>query len=94
MIDRINIAGKTHPASSPLWRSSPACWVIAPTIPGPAAPPISPAMARSANMAVPPAGIFCDEILMVPGHMMPTENPQMTHPSSPTIGDCDVDAAM
>ena len=30
-------------------------------------PPISPAMARSANSAVPPSGILEDEILMVPG---------------------------
>ena len=45
----------------PLLILSPAIWVTRPTIPGPMLPPRSPAMARSANIAVPPAGNFLDE---------------------------------
>ena len=54
--------------------------------------PRSPAMARRANMAVPPAGNFLEEILMVPGHMIPTENPQTIQPISPAAGFEDRDA--
>ena len=70
----------------PLLILSPAIWVTRPTIPGPMLPPRSPAMARSANIAVPPAGNFLDEILNVPGHMIPTEKPHRIHPVSPTTG--------
>ena len=49
-------------------------------------PPKSPAMASNANIAVPPAGIFLDVILIVPGHMIPTENPHTIQPVNPITG--------
>ena len=64
----------------------PAFWVIRPTIPGPMLPPKSPAMARRENIAVPPVGKVFEEILIVPGHMIPTENPHTIQPISPIVG--------
>ena len=49
-------------------------------------PPRSPAIAKSANIAVPPVGNALEEMLIVPGHMIPTENPHTIHPASPMIG--------
>ena len=49
-------------------------------------PPKSPAMASNANIAVPPVGTLLDVILIVPGHMIPTENPHAIQPISPIIG--------
>ena len=72
-MDTINIMGNTHPTSMPDCKLSPAACVTTPTILGPIEPPKSPAMASRANIAVPPRGILRDEMLMVPGHMMPTE---------------------
>ena len=69
-----------QPASIPAFRSSPVFCVTNPITNGPMEPPISPAMARSANSAVPPSGILEDEILMVPGHIIPTEKPHTTQP--------------
>ena len=60
--DTISIKGNAQPESIPFCISLPAFWVIFPTIAGPSAPPRSPAMARSANSAVPPSGILEDEI--------------------------------
>ena len=48
--------------------------------------PSPPAMASRANIAVPPRGILRDEMLMVPGHMMPTENPHSMQPIRPNTG--------
>ena len=45
-----------------------------------------PAIASKANIAVPPAGNLSDEILIVPGHIIPTEKPQIIHPIKPVIG--------
>ena len=70
----------------------PALWVIRPTIPGPILPPKSPAMARRENIAVPPVGKVFEEILIVPGHMIPTENPHTIQPISPAAGLEDRDA--
>ena len=47
---------------------------------------MSPAIARSAKSAVPPDVIFADVMLIVPGHIIPTENPHTTHPTSPKTG--------
>ena len=58
---------------------------------GPMLPPRSPAMASSANMAVPPMGNFCEEMLMVPGHIIPTEKPQIMQPTSPVNGEEDME---
>ena len=46
-----------------------------PTRAGPAAPPKSPDMASMAKRAVPPLGILGEQMLIVPGHIIPTENP-------------------
>ena len=64
----------------------PAFWVIRPTIPGPMLPPKSPAMARRENIAVPPVGKVFEEILIVPGHMIPTEKPHTIQPVNPITG--------
>ena len=84
--------GKIPPKKSPYWRLSPAFWEIIPTELGPIEPPRSPAMARRANIAVPPAGIFLEEILKVPGHMMATEKPHMMHPINAATGFLERDA--
>ena len=57
-----------------------------PTMDGPVEQPMSPAKANSANIAVPPAGSATDALLSVPGHIMPTEKPQISHPSKLTTG--------
>ena len=81
--------GKTSPVRIPMRMLSPAFCVMLPTIPGPMLPPRSPAMASSANMAVPPAGNFLEERLIVPGHMIPTEKPHKIQPESPISGFAD-----
>ena len=78
--------GKMHPTPIPAFILSPVIWLMRPTSPGPIAPPKSPAMARSANISVPPAGNLFEEMEMVPGHIMPTEKPQNIHPSNPSSG--------
>ena len=80
------ITGKISPHLMPILILFPAFWVIRPTIPGPILPPKSPAMARRENIAVPPVGKVFEEILIVPGHMIPTENPHAIQPISPIIG--------
>ncbi len=57
-----------------------------PTRVGPPEHPRSPASARNANMAVPPPRIEAAARLNVPGHIIPTENPQSPHPISPSTG--------
>ena len=81
-----SIIGKILAASRPRWRLSPALWDTKPTIAGPIEPPISPAIAKKANIAVPPSGILAEERLIVPGHIIPTEKPQKIHPSKPIKG--------
>ena len=56
--ERTKTAGKTQPASTPIFKLSFAACVTSPTMPGPTAPPRSPAIARKANIAVPPSGTF------------------------------------
>ena len=92
--DIISIKGNAQPESIPFCISSPAFWVIFPTIAGPSAPPRSPAMARSANIAVPPVGILPEQMLIDPGHMIPTENPHIMQPKSPIIGIPDREAVI
>ena len=79
------ITGKISPHLMPLLILFPAFWVIRPTIPGPILPPKSPAMARRENIAVPPFGNVFEEILIVPGHIIPTEKPHTIQPTSPMI---------
>ena len=73
---------------------SPVFCDIRPTVPGPIEPPKSPAIARSANIAVPPAGNFFDVMLKVPGHMMPTEKPHIIHPINAIMGFLKSEASM
>ena len=80
IIDAIRTAGKTHATSIPALRSSFLSCEVNPTNQGPNAPPRSPAIARRANIAVPPAGSLLDKMLIVPGHIIPTENPQRIQP--------------
>ena len=75
------ITGKISPHLMPILILFPAFWVIRPTI----LPPKSPAMARRENIAVPPFGNVFEEILIVPGHIIPTEKPHTIQPTSPMI---------
>ena len=75
--------GKNVAISNPACKLPPAKSENMPTIDGPTEPPKSPPNAKNANIAVPPAGHFCAEILKVPGHMIPTESPHNAHPATP-----------
>ena len=86
--------GKMLPTNNPAWRLSPIFCDIIPTVPGPIDPPKSPAIAKSANIAVPPDGNFWDTMLNVPGHIIPTENPQVIQPVSAIIGFWKSEASM
>ena len=88
----ISSTGNIPPNKRPVCRLSPAFCEIIPTRLGPIEPPKSPAIARRANKAVPPVGIFFEEMLSVPGHIMPIENPQSTQPASATTALCDNEA--
>lgn len=90
--DKMSISGKTDPISIPVFRLSFVLCVTAPTRPGPKAPPRSPAMASNANMAVPPAGSYREQILIVPGHIIPTENPHKIQPTRPRTGLAEIEA--
>ena len=68
-----------------VFKLPPTASAIPPTIVGPTAAPRSPANAKKANIAVPPLGHFCEEILIVPGHIIPTDNPQRAQPIRPII---------
>ena len=80
------IIGNTITTSNPIFRLSPTSEETFPTIVGESIPPISPAKARNANIAVPPLGHFLEEILNDPGHIIPTDNPHNAHPTKPKIG--------
>ena len=84
--ETISTSGNMLPDSIPVCRLSPACWETAPTRLGPNAPPRSPAIARKANNAVPPRGRRGEMMLIVPGHMIATENPQKMQPIRPGTG--------
>lgn len=92
--DTKSIKGNAQPDSIPFCISLPAFWVIFPTIAGPSAPPRSPAIARSANIAVPPVDILPEQMLIDPGHIIPTENPHIMQPRSPITGIPDREAVI
>ena len=92
MSPKIKTVGNKTAKSNPVFKSPPAASAIPPTIVGPAAAPKSPASAKNANIAVPPRGHFCEERLIVPGHIMPTASPQRAHPIRPSTEDADKDA--
>ena len=83
---KINKTGKIVATNRPIFKFPFAKLEHIPTIDGPIEPPKSPPNAKNANIAVPPAGHFCAEILSVPGHMIPTERPHNAHPINPIIG--------
>ena len=84
--------GKTVAINNPALRLLPAISENLPTIAGLTVAPKSPAKAKKANIAVPPLGHFWDDILIVPGHIIPTANPQRAHPANPNIEEADKDA--
>ena len=79
--------------NSPIFRLPPAIPEKRPTIDGPIVAPKSPAKAKNANIAVPPMGHLCAEILIVPGHMIPTEMPHSAQPANPMTGEEDKEAS-
>lgn len=89
VIPTTNTIGKTAAIRSPFCKSLCAKPETTPTDIGPMVPPRSPAKAKKANIAVPPAGQACEEILMVPGHRIPTEKPHSAHPAIPKRDDGD-----
>lgn len=86
------IAGKTAAASKPVFRSPPTDSAKLPTSAGLTVAPRSPANAKNANIAVPPLGHVCEEMLKVPGHMMPTAVPHTAQPTRPKTGSGDSEA--
>ena len=88
-----SMTGKIVAERSPVFRLPPATSETLPTIVGPAAAPKSPAKAKKANIAVPPLGHFCEDILIEPGHMIPTAKPQSAQPASPRMGRGDSEAS-
>ena len=87
-----SITGKTVAASKPVFRFPPAISERLPTIAGLIIAPESPAKARNANIAVPPFGQCSEDMLIEPGHIMPTAKPQSAQPASPKIGNEDSEA--
>ena len=77
--------GNIVAANNPFFRFSLVASATFPTKTGPAVAPRSPANAKKANIAVPPAGHFREERLIVPGHIIPTARPQSAHPLNPSI---------
>ena len=84
--------GKAVPARSPVLRSPPAAWEMLPTMAGLVIAPKSPARAKKANIAVPPKGQCFEDMLIDPGHIIPTAKPQSAQPASPRKGSRDNDA--
>ena len=62
-----------------------------PTNVGPPPQPTSPARARRANNAVPPVFNDLAALLKLPGHIIPTDNPQIEQPISESKGDGESD---
>lgn len=85
--------GNTVAVSNPVLRSPPAISEMLPTITGLTVAPRSPANARNANIAVPPFGQLREDILIEPGHIIPTDKPQSAQPARPSIGKDDSDAS-
>ena len=86
------MTGKIVAASNPDLRLPPAISERLPTIAGLTIAPKSPAKAKNANIAVPPLGHFCEDMLIDPGHIIPTAKPQREQPASPRIGNEDSEA--
>lgn len=88
-IPAISSAGKITAARIPFLKSPDAMLETYPTSVGPAEQPKSPASASRANSAVPPFLIDAEALLKLPGHMIPTDSPQMPQPTRERNGDGD-----
>ena len=88
----IHKIGKKIATKVPSFKLFPAAEETIPTIVGPALHPTSPASANNANINVPPFLMPAAAILNVPGHIIPTEKPQIAHPIklSSGIGDKEI----
>ena len=86
------IIGNIVATSNPVFRLPPNISEMLPTIAGLTIAPASPANARNANIAVPPLGQFLEDMLIEPGHIIPTPKPQSAQPASPRIGIAERDA--
>ena len=73
-------------ARIPILRLFPTLLDTKPASVGPPEQPRSPASASNANIAVPPPLMDAEAMLNVPGHMIPTENPQTAQPTRLSIG--------
>ena len=91
-IPRVKIIGKAVATNNPALRLPPAISENLPTIAGLTVAPKSPAKAKKANIAVPPPGHYCDEMLIVPGHIIPTVKPQRAQPARLNAEEADNDA--
>ena len=86
------MTGKIVATSNPVLRSPPAVSEKLPTIAGLTIAPKSPAKAKNANIAVPPLGQCLEDMLIDPGHIIPTAKPQRAQPASPRIDMVDSEA--
>ena len=80
-------AGNMMAARIPFFKSSEAMPEIYPTSVGPPEHPRSPARASRANSAVPPFLMEAAPLLKLPGHIIPTDNPQMPQPKRDRSGE-------
>ena len=76
----IKAIGKIRAARNPIFKLSLKMPETVPTRVGPDEQPRSPARARNANIAVPPADAFSAARLKTPGQRIPTESPHNPHP--------------
>ena len=81
-----SITGNTTEKAIAGCKFPPDASATAPAAAGPEAHPRSPASARKAYIAVPPAGRAAAAAEKVPGQRTPTANPQTPHPSIPSSG--------
>ena len=79
--------GKNIAVRIPFFKSPAVMLEMNPTSLGPPEHPRSLAKASRENMAVPPFLTRADALLKLPGHMMPTDNPQAAQPASDMAGD-------
>ena len=86
LVLRRRVSGKMVATRMPIFRLSFAIDDTKPTRLGPALHPRSPPSASSANIAVPPLVSIADEIENVPGHIIPTQKPQIEQPISDSAG--------
>lgn len=80
------IAGKIIADKIPIWRLLLKFPETKPARVGPPEHPRSPARANIANITVPPLLIAAEDLLNVPGHNTPTENPHKAQPTRPIAG--------